>query len=99
VNEREYLAATLWTPAEWWRDRDGDWKTAVRIGAPTKAGDVGGREVKTAAAPAKRRRPHRRRARAFATGSVARLLRSRKLTAEERCEIALFHYLKTGEML
>jgi len=48
VNEREYLAATLWTPAEWGCDRDGDWKTAVRIGAPTKAGDVGGREVKTA---------------------------------------------------
>lgn len=47
MNEREYLAATLWTPAEWGRDRDGDWKTAVRIGAPTKAGDVGGREVKT----------------------------------------------------
>ncbi len=45
MNEREYLAATLWTRADWGRDRAGDWKTAVRIGAPTKAGDVGGREV------------------------------------------------------
>lgn len=44
-DEREYLAATLWTPAEWGRDRYGGWDTAVRIGEPTKAGDVGGREV------------------------------------------------------
>ena len=40
MNEREYLAATLWTRADWGRDRAGDWKTAVRIGAPTKAGDM-----------------------------------------------------------
>ena len=45
MNEREYLAATLWTRADWGRDRAGDWKTAVRIGATTKAGDVGWREV------------------------------------------------------
>ena len=38
VNESEYLAATRWTRADWGRDRAGDWKTAVRIGAPTKAG-------------------------------------------------------------
>ena len=36
--EREYLAATRWTPAEWGRDRSGDWATAVRIGEPVKAG-------------------------------------------------------------
>ena len=38
MNEREYLSATRWTPAEWGRDRSGDWATAVRIGEPTKAG-------------------------------------------------------------
>ena len=41
-DEREYLAATRWTPAEWGRDRSGDWATAVRIGEPLKEG---GREV------------------------------------------------------
>ena len=35
--EREYLAATRWTPAEWKGDRSGDWATAVRIGEPVKA--------------------------------------------------------------
>ena len=38
MNEREYLAATRWTPAEWARDRSGDWATAVRIGEPLKEG-------------------------------------------------------------
>lgn len=37
-DEREYLAATRWTPAEWGRDRAADWATAVRIGEPVKAG-------------------------------------------------------------
>jgi hypothetical protein len=36
-DEREYLATTRWTPAEWGRDRSGDWATAVRIGEPPKA--------------------------------------------------------------
>lgn len=38
VTERELRAATRWTPAEWGRDRSGDWATAVRIGEPVKAG-------------------------------------------------------------
>ena len=38
MSEREYLAATLWTPAEWGRDRAADWAAAVRIGEPVKAG-------------------------------------------------------------
>ena len=36
-DEREYLAATLWTRAQWGCDRSGDWATAVRIGEPVKA--------------------------------------------------------------
>ena len=36
-DEREYLAATRWTRAQWGRDRSGDWATAVRIGEPPKA--------------------------------------------------------------
>ena len=38
MSEHDYLGATLWTRADWGRERAGDWQNAVRIGAPIKAG-------------------------------------------------------------